>query len=143
VRHVINGVCYQRYEKRLEQQKCRPDVNVRAAEENLEEKLELNQYSIIVSIQTSTLTCFGLKQKLSGFLLCEHGFFWCAIWVYLKSLHHAVCMGTLHRLHVAAERRQANADRRSAATCNLADNADNAARQRLLIAISHVQIYAV
>jgi len=39
VRDVINGVCYQRYEKRHEQQKSRPDVNVRAAEENLEEEL--------------------------------------------------------------------------------------------------------
>jgi len=39
VRDLINGVFYQRYEKRLEQQKSRPDVNVRAAEENLEEEL--------------------------------------------------------------------------------------------------------
>jgi len=39
VREVINGVYYQRYEKRLEQQKSCPDVNVRDAEENLEEEL--------------------------------------------------------------------------------------------------------
>jgi len=32
-RDVINRVCYQRYEKRLEQQKGRPNVNVCAAEE--------------------------------------------------------------------------------------------------------------
>jgi len=50
VRGVINGVCYQRYEKPLEEQKGRPNVNVCAAEENLEEELQLNQYSIIVSI---------------------------------------------------------------------------------------------
>jgi len=31
---MINGVCYQCYEKRLEQQKGRPNVNVSAAEEN-------------------------------------------------------------------------------------------------------------
>ena len=58
VRDVINGGCYQRYEKRLEQQKGRPNVNVCAAEETLEEELLLNQYSIVVSIQISTLTCF-------------------------------------------------------------------------------------
>jgi len=29
VRDIINGVCYQRYEKRLEQQKGRPNVNFR------------------------------------------------------------------------------------------------------------------
>ena len=39
VRDVINGICYQHYEKRLEQQKSRPDVKVCAAEENLEEEL--------------------------------------------------------------------------------------------------------
>jgi len=39
VRDIINGVCYQRFEKRLEQQKGHPDVNVCAAEENLEEEL--------------------------------------------------------------------------------------------------------
>jgi len=39
VRDLIDGVCYQRYEKGLEQQKSRPDLNVRAAEENLEEEL--------------------------------------------------------------------------------------------------------
>jgi len=59
VRDLIDGVCYQRYEKGLEQQKSRPDLNVRAAEENLEEELWLNQYSIIVSIQIITLICFG------------------------------------------------------------------------------------
>jgi len=39
VRDIINGVCYQRYEKRLEQQEGRPNVNVCGAEENLEEEL--------------------------------------------------------------------------------------------------------
>jgi len=39
VRDIINGVCYQRYGKHFEQQKGRPDVNVCAAEENLEEEL--------------------------------------------------------------------------------------------------------
>jgi len=39
VRDIINGVCYQRYEKHLEQQKGRPNVNTCAAEENLEEEL--------------------------------------------------------------------------------------------------------
>jgi len=39
LRDITNGACYQRYEKRLEQQKGHPDVNVRAAEENLEEEL--------------------------------------------------------------------------------------------------------
>jgi len=39
VRDIINGVCYQRYERRLEQQKGRPKVNVCAAEENLEKEL--------------------------------------------------------------------------------------------------------
>jgi len=37
MRDIINGVCYQRYEKRHEQQKGRPNVNVCGAEENLEE----------------------------------------------------------------------------------------------------------
>jgi len=37
----VNGVCYQRYDKRLEQQKGRPNVNICAAEENLEQKLYL------------------------------------------------------------------------------------------------------
>ena len=57
VRDIINGVCYQRYEKRLEQPKGRPNVNVCVAEENLEEA-QLNQPSIIVLIQVSTLICF-------------------------------------------------------------------------------------
>jgi len=39
VKDIINGVCYQRYEKRLEQQKGRPNVKVCPAEENLEERL--------------------------------------------------------------------------------------------------------
>jgi len=39
VRDIINEVCYQRYEKRLEQQKGRSNVNIYAAEENLEEEL--------------------------------------------------------------------------------------------------------
>jgi len=39
VRDITNRVCYQRYEKRLEQQKGHPDVNVCAVEENLEEEL--------------------------------------------------------------------------------------------------------
>jgi len=38
MRDIINGVCYQRYEKRLEKQKGRPDVNVCDAEEDLEEE---------------------------------------------------------------------------------------------------------
>jgi len=38
VRDIIYEVCYQRYEKRFEQQKGRPNVNVCVAEENLEEK---------------------------------------------------------------------------------------------------------
>jgi len=42
VRDIINGDCYQRYEKRYEQQKCRPDVDVRTVEENLEEELQYN-----------------------------------------------------------------------------------------------------
>jgi len=37
VRDIINEVCYQRYEKRLEQQKGRPKVSVCAAKENFEE----------------------------------------------------------------------------------------------------------
>jgi len=39
VRDIINGVCYQRYENRLEQQTGRSDVNVCAAEGNLEWEL--------------------------------------------------------------------------------------------------------
>ena len=39
MRDIINGVCYQRCEKRLEQQEGRPNVNVCDAEENLEEEL--------------------------------------------------------------------------------------------------------
>jgi len=39
VRDITNGVCYQRHEKRLEQQKGYPDINVCAAEEDLEEKI--------------------------------------------------------------------------------------------------------
>ena len=36
---IINGVCYQGCEKRLEQQKDRPNVSVWAAEESWEEEL--------------------------------------------------------------------------------------------------------
>jgi len=36
---LLLHLCYQRYEKRLEQQKGHPDVNVCHAEENLEEEL--------------------------------------------------------------------------------------------------------
>jgi len=39
VRDITNGVCHQRYEKRLEQKKGHPDVDVCAAEENVEEEL--------------------------------------------------------------------------------------------------------
>jgi len=39
VRDIINGLCYRRYEKRIEQQKGRSNVNVCVAEENLEEEL--------------------------------------------------------------------------------------------------------
>jgi len=39
VKDIIHGVCYQRYEKRLQQQKGRPNVNVCAAEKNLEQEL--------------------------------------------------------------------------------------------------------
>jgi len=50
---------YKRYEKRLEQQKGRPNVNVSAAEENLKEELRITEsYSIIVSIPIRTLMCF-------------------------------------------------------------------------------------
>jgi len=34
-RYIINGVCYERYEKHLEQQKRYPNVNVCAVEEKL------------------------------------------------------------------------------------------------------------
>ena len=43
--------------KGREQQKGRLNVNVCAAEENLEEELESNQYSIIISMQRRTLMC--------------------------------------------------------------------------------------
>jgi len=39
VRDIIKGICYQRYEKRLEQEKGHPDVNVCSEEEDLEEEL--------------------------------------------------------------------------------------------------------
>jgi len=39
VKDAINGVCYQRHEKRLEQQKGSPNVKVCPAEEKLEERL--------------------------------------------------------------------------------------------------------
>jgi len=38
VRDIIYEVCYKDYEKRFEQQKGRPNVNVCVAEDNLEEK---------------------------------------------------------------------------------------------------------
>ena len=56
-------VCYQRYENVLSNRKVvqlGPNVNVCASEKNLEEELLLNQYSIVVSIQISTLICFCL-----------------------------------------------------------------------------------
>jgi len=37
VRDIIKGGCYQRYAKRVEQQRGCPNVDVCAAEENLEE----------------------------------------------------------------------------------------------------------
>jgi len=39
VRDIINGACYQRYEKRVEQQSGRSNANVCVGEENLEEEL--------------------------------------------------------------------------------------------------------
>jgi len=45
VRDIINGVCHQRYEKGLQHQKGRPDVNICAAHEHLEVELYY-QYSI-------------------------------------------------------------------------------------------------
>jgi len=41
----------------LSNKKGHPNVNVCAAEENVEEELSLNQYPIIVSIKISTLIC--------------------------------------------------------------------------------------
>jgi len=60
VRDIISGACHQRYAKCLVQQKGRPMFDFCAAEENLEEELYLNQYSIVVSIQISTLVWFCL-----------------------------------------------------------------------------------
>jgi len=40
VTDILIGECYQRCEKRLEQQKGRPNVNVCAAEENLGKELK-------------------------------------------------------------------------------------------------------
>jgi len=39
VRDVINGVCHQRYRKRLEQRKSDPKVIVNAADESFKEEL--------------------------------------------------------------------------------------------------------
>jgi len=39
LKDIINGVCYQRYEKRLEQQKGLPNDYVCVAEENFKEEL--------------------------------------------------------------------------------------------------------
>jgi len=39
VSHIINGVCYKRYEKHLEQQKYCPNVNICTAEDNFKEEL--------------------------------------------------------------------------------------------------------
>ena len=51
VRDIIRGVQYQRYDKRLEQQKGRrPNVHFCTTQKHLEEELYLNQYSIIVLI---------------------------------------------------------------------------------------------
>ena len=52
VRDINNGVCYHCYEERLEQQKGRLNVNVGAAEENLEESIH---YRITFSIQISPI----------------------------------------------------------------------------------------
>jgi len=40
MKDIISRAYYQRYEKHLEQQKIRADVNVRSAEENLEENYD-------------------------------------------------------------------------------------------------------
>jgi len=88
VRDIINGVCYQRYEKRLEQQqKCCPNVNVCVADENLEKEIKLksvfdyrfnsNKHTHIFLFVTQTFWVFIVRIR----------FFWCAIRVYLKSLN--------------------------------------------------------
>jgi len=47
VRDIIDRMCYQRYEKCLEQQKGRPNCNVCAAKENVEEELPVFDYRFI------------------------------------------------------------------------------------------------
>ena len=58
MRDIISEVCYLRYKEGLEQKKGRPNVNVCVAEENLEDEIYLNQYSIIILNQINTLICF-------------------------------------------------------------------------------------
>ena len=58
LRDIINGVCYQRYEKHFEQKKGSANVNVSVEQENVEEELYTSVFDDIVSIHISTLMCF-------------------------------------------------------------------------------------
>ena len=86
VRDVINGVCYQRYEKHLEQQKV---VQMLILE--LQKKIWKKDYNLM-RIRLS----FNLNKHTHMYLFVTKAFwvfivrvwlFWCAIWVYLKSLN--------------------------------------------------------
>jgi len=61
VRDVINGICHQRYEKHLGQQKHYPSFN--AAEENLEDQVLHNKISILIIISTHLITTICLFVK--------------------------------------------------------------------------------
>jgi len=68
--------------------KGRPNVDICFAEEHFEEEqfehFEEEQCSIIISIQISTLKGLFETQAFRVFI-ARMRFFWCDIWVYLKS----------------------------------------------------------
>ena len=92
----INRICYQRYEKRLEQQRGRPNVSICFAEEHFEEEQFNHQCLIIISNQIGTLKIFFVTQTFRVFIVRIH-VFWCEIRVYLKSLNGSPAWDLEHR----------------------------------------------
>ena len=73
---------YERYEKRLEQQKDRPNVNVCAAEENLEELHTIESVFDYRFNSSKNTHVFLFVTQSFWFLLYQYVFFWFLLYKY-------------------------------------------------------------
>jgi len=76
LRDILSGVFYQLCVNRFDHQRSRPNVNVCAVEENLEEELLLNQYSIISFQYKEAQSCIFVRNtSFLGFYCVNMGTF--------------------------------------------------------------------